>query len=40
VSNIKLLAVLEKAFQRHERLAGKIWRVDETYIKGINGHWK
>ncbi len=36
---IKLLSILEKTFRRRERPVGKIWRVDETYIK-IKGKWK
>ena len=30
---VKLLLVMEKAFRRHKRAVGKIWRVDETYIR-------
>ncbi len=36
---IKLLPVLEKAFQRSKRKAGRSWRMDETYIK-VKGEWK
>ncbi|MFL9912174.1 IS6 family transposase [Paraburkholderia fungorum] len=35
---IKLLPVLEKAFRRCKRAAGKSWRMDETYVK-IRGEW-
>ncbi|MFL9921882.1 IS6 family transposase [Paraburkholderia fungorum] len=35
---IKLLPVLEKAFRRCKRAAGKSWRMDETYVK-IRGAW-
>jgi len=35
---IKLLPVLEKAFSRCKRAAGKSWRMDETYVK-IRGEW-
>ena len=36
---IKLLPVLEKAFRRSKRKAGRSWRMDETYIK-VRGEWK
>ena len=36
---IKLLPVLEKAFRRSKRKAGRSWRMDETYIK-VRGQWK
>lgn len=36
---IKLLPVLEKAFQRFKRKTGRSWRMDETYIK-VRGVWK
>ncbi len=36
---VKLLPVLEKTFRRHKRTVGKIWRMDETYIK-VKGQWK
>jgi putative transposase len=36
---IKLLPVLEKAFGCRKRPIGKIWRMDETYIK-VKGEWK
>jgi putative transposase len=35
---IKLLPVLEKAFQRSKRRVGRSWRMDETYIK-VKGEW-
>jgi len=36
---IKLLPVLEKAFRRRKRPVGKIWRMDETYIR-VKGEWR
>ncbi|MCX4149996.1 MULTISPECIES: IS6 family transposase [Paraburkholderia] len=36
---IKLLPVLEKAFRRCKRAVGKIWRMDETYVK-VRGEWR
>jgi putative transposase len=36
---IKLLPVLEKAFQPRKRAVGRSWRMDETYIK-VKGEWK
>jgi transposase-like protein len=36
---IKLLPVLEKAFRRCKRPAGKSWRMDETYIR-VKGEWR
>jgi len=36
---IKLFPVLEKAFRRSKRRAGRSWRMDETYIK-VKGEWK
>ena len=35
---IKLLPVFEKAFRRCKRAVGKIWRMDETYVK-VRGEW-
>jgi putative transposase len=34
-----LLPVFEKAFRKRKRPVGKIWRVDETYVK-VKGQWK
>jgi len=36
---IKLLPALEKVFRVRKRPVGKIWRVDETYVK-VKGQWK
>ena len=36
---IRLVPVLDKAFHRHKRPAGRRWRMDETYIK-VRGKWK
>ncbi|CAG9268259.1 DDE domain-containing protein [Paraburkholderia unamae] len=36
---IKLVPLIEKAFRRIKRPAGKSWRMDETYVK-VKGHWK
>ncbi|EDZ97655.1 Integrase catalytic region [Burkholderia sp. H160] len=36
---IKLVPLFEKAFLRHKRPVGGIWRMDETYIK-VGGQWK
>ena len=36
---IRFLPVLEKAFRKHKRAVGRIWRIDETYIK-VKGVWK
>ncbi|WP_260467008.1 IS66 family transposase, partial [Enterobacter cloacae] len=30
---IRLVPLLDKAFRRHKRTAGRRWRMDETYIK-------
>ena len=30
---IRLVPLLDKAFQRHKRPVGRRWRMDETYIK-------
>ncbi|WP_156992232.1 IS6 family transposase [Paraburkholderia oxyphila] len=36
---IKLVPLLEKAFRCRKRPVGKIWRVDETYVK-VKRQWK
>ena len=36
---IRLVPLLDKAFRRHKRTAGRRWRMDETYIK-VKGQWK
>ena len=36
---IRLVPLLDKAFRRHKRRAGRRWRMDETYIK-VRGQWK
>lgn len=36
---IRLVPLLDKAFRRHKRTAGRRWRMDETYIK-VTGQWK
>lgn len=36
---IRLVPLLDKAFRRHKRPAGRRWRMDETYIK-VRGKWK
>jgi transposase-like protein len=36
---IWLAPLLDKAFRRHKRTAGRRWRMDETYIK-VKGQWK
>ncbi|MDR6496823.1 transposase-like protein, partial [Paraburkholderia terricola] len=36
---IKLVPLFEKAFRKHKRPVGKIWRMDETYVK-VSGDWK
>jgi putative transposase len=36
---IKLVLFLEKAFRKRKRAVGRIWRVDEIYLK-VKGQWK
>jgi putative transposase len=36
---IKLVPVFEKSFRKRKRPVGKIWRMDETYVK-VKGQWK
>jgi transposase-like protein len=36
---IKLVPLFEKTFRKHKRPVGKIWRMDETYVK-VSGDWK
>ncbi|WP_042546523.1 IS6 family transposase [Yersinia aldovae] len=36
---LRLTPLLDKAFRRHQRSAGRRWRMDEIYIK-IKGQWK
>ncbi|MEW5559308.1 IS6 family transposase [Enterobacter asburiae] len=36
---IRLVPLLDKAFRRHKRAAGRRWRMDETYIR-VRGQWK